>query len=40
MDEINVRCSAVVFREDSVLLVHCLRYDADDWVLPGHAASG
>jgi len=35
MDEINVRCSAIVFREDEVLLVHRLRDGADDWVLPG-----
>lgn len=35
MDEINVRCSAIVFREDAVLLVHRLRDGADDWVLPG-----
>jgi 8-oxo-dGTP diphosphatase len=35
MDEINVRCSAIVFREDAVLLVHRLRDSADDWVLPG-----
>ena len=33
--EINVRCSAIVFREDAVLLVHRLRDGADDWVLPG-----
>ena len=35
LDEINVRCSAIVFREDAVLLVHRLRDGADDWVLPG-----
>jgi len=35
MDEIDIRCSAIVFREDAVLLVHRLRDGADDWVLPG-----
>jgi 8-oxo-dGTP diphosphatase len=35
MDEINVRCSAIVFREDAVLLVHRLRDSVEDWVLPG-----
>jgi len=33
--EVDVRCSAVVFRDDSVLLVHRAHGDADDWVLPG-----
>jgi len=33
--DIDVRCSAVVFRGDSVLLVHRAHGDADDWVLPG-----
>jgi 8-oxo-dGTP diphosphatase len=32
---VNVRCSAVVFRGDTVLLVHRARDGADDWVLPG-----
>lgn len=35
MNEVNVRCSAIVFRDDAVLLVHRLRDGADDWVLPG-----
>ena len=35
MNGINERCSAIVFREDAVLLVHRLRDSADDWVLPG-----
>jgi 8-oxo-dGTP diphosphatase len=32
---VDVRCSVVVFRGDSVLLVHRARDGADDWVLPG-----
>jgi 8-oxo-dGTP diphosphatase len=35
MDSIDVRCSAIVFRDDAVLLVHRSRNGADDWVLPG-----
>lgn len=31
----EVRCSAVVFRGDGVLLVRRAREDGDDWVLPG-----
>jgi 8-oxo-dGTP diphosphatase len=33
--DIDMRCSVVVFRGESVLLVHRKRDDADDWVLPG-----
>ncbi len=33
MDSIDVRCSAIVFRDDAVLLVH--RCKTNDWVLPG-----
>ena len=33
--EVDVRCSAVVFRGDAVLLVHRAKDGADDWVLPG-----
>jgi len=35
MDSIDVRCSAIVFRDDNVLLVHRSRNGTDDWVLPG-----
>ena len=35
MDSIDVRCSAIVFRDDAVLLVHRSRNGTDDWVLPG-----
>jgi 8-oxo-dGTP diphosphatase len=31
----EVRCSAVVFRGQDILLVHRLRDGGDDWVLPG-----
>lgn len=31
----DVRCSAVVFRGQEVLLVHRIREGSDDWVLPG-----
>jgi 8-oxo-dGTP pyrophosphatase MutT (NUDIX family) len=31
----DVRCSAVVFRGQEVLLVHRVRGEGDDWVLPG-----
>jgi 8-oxo-dGTP diphosphatase len=31
----DVRCSAVVFRGQEVLLVRRVRDDGDDWVLPG-----
>ncbi len=31
----DVRCSAVVFRGQEVLLVHRVRGGSDDWVLPG-----
>jgi 8-oxo-dGTP diphosphatase len=34
-EEIEIRCSAVVFRADRVLLVHRTLGGADDWVLPG-----
>ena len=33
--DIDMRCSVVTFRDDSVLLVHRTRDGADDWVLPG-----
>ena len=33
--DIDIRCSVIAFRDDSVLLVHRLRGGADDWVLPG-----
>jgi len=33
--DIDMRCSLVAFRDDSVLLVHRKRDEADDWVLPG-----
>lgn len=33
--DIDMRCSVVAFRNDSVLLVHRNRDEADDWVLPG-----
>jgi len=33
--EVDLRCSVVVFRGESVLLVHRTRDGADDWVLPG-----
>ncbi len=33
--EVDVRCSIIAFRDDSVLLVHRARDGADDWVLPG-----
>lgn len=33
--DIDMRCSAIVFRDDSVLLVHRTGDGADDWVLPG-----
>jgi ADP-ribose pyrophosphatase YjhB (NUDIX family) len=32
---VDVRCSAVVFRDQDVLLVRRLRDGDDDWVLPG-----
>jgi 8-oxo-dGTP diphosphatase len=35
MDSIDVRCSAIVFRDDAVLLVHRSRNGTDNWVLPG-----
>lgn len=34
-DGIELRCSAVVVRQQAVLLVHRTRGAADDWVLPG-----
>lgn len=34
-DGIELRCSAVVIRRQSVLLVHRTRGTANDWVLPG-----
>jgi 8-oxo-dGTP diphosphatase len=33
--EIDVRCSAIVFRDHTVLLVHRSRDGVRDWVLPG-----
>ena len=33
--EIDVRCSAIVFRDNTVLLVHRGRDGVGDWVLPG-----
>jgi 8-oxo-dGTP pyrophosphatase MutT (NUDIX family) len=33
--DIDLRCSVIAFRDDSVLLVHRMRDGADDWVLPG-----
>jgi len=33
--QVDVRCSVIVFRDDTVLLVHRARDGADDWVLPG-----
>jgi 8-oxo-dGTP diphosphatase len=35
MDAIDLRCSAVVFRDGAVLLVHRARNGVGDWVLPG-----
>jgi 8-oxo-dGTP diphosphatase len=35
MDSVDLRCSAIVFRDDTVLLVHRRRNGTDDWVLPG-----
>jgi 8-oxo-dGTP diphosphatase len=34
-DGIDLRCSAVVVRQQAVLLVHRTRGAEDDWVLPG-----
>jgi 8-oxo-dGTP diphosphatase len=34
-DGIELRCSAVVVRQETVLLVHRARGAEDDWVLPG-----
>ncbi|MFF9314047.1 NUDIX hydrolase [Streptomyces sp. NPDC014748] len=34
-ENVLLRCSAVVFRGQSVLLVHRTAKDLDDWVLPG-----
>ena len=34
-DRIELRCSAVVVRQQTVLLVHRIRGAEDDWVLPG-----
>ena len=34
-EEIEIRCSAVVFRADTVLLVRRTLGGTDDWVLPG-----
>lgn len=33
--DIDMRCSVVAFKDESVLLVHRTRDGADDWVLPG-----
>ena len=35
MDSTDVRCSAIVFRDDTVLLVHRSRNGTGNWVLPG-----
>ena len=35
MNSIDVRCSAIVFRDDTVLLVHRSRNGTDTWALPG-----
>jgi 8-oxo-dGTP diphosphatase len=35
MNSVDLRCSAIVFRDDTVLLVHRIRNGTDDWVLPG-----
>lgn len=32
---IDLRCSAIVFRQRAVLLIHRTHSGADDWVLPG-----
>lgn len=34
-EHVRLRCSAVVFRDDSVLLLHRATRGRDDWVLPG-----
>jgi 8-oxo-dGTP diphosphatase len=34
-DGVELRCSAIVVRERTVLLVHRVGSGADDWVLPG-----
>jgi 8-oxo-dGTP diphosphatase len=34
-DGIELRCSAIVVRNRSVLLIHRAHSNADDWVLPG-----
>lgn len=34
-DGIDLRCSAIVFRKDAVLLVHRTHDGTDDWALPG-----
>lgn len=34
-ERVNLRCSAIVFRNDSVLLLRRSRNDLTDWVLPG-----
>jgi 8-oxo-dGTP diphosphatase len=34
-DRIALRCSAIVFRRQAVLLIHRTYGSADDWVLPG-----
>lgn len=34
-ERVNVRCSAIVFRKESVLLLRRQRGDVTDWVLPG-----
>jgi 8-oxo-dGTP diphosphatase len=36
-DGIELRCSAILFRQRTVLLVHRTSGGADDWVLPGGA---
>jgi 8-oxo-dGTP diphosphatase len=34
-DGIDLRCSTILFRDESVLLIHRTYGGADDWVLPG-----
>lgn len=34
-DGIDLRCSVIVVRQHTVLLIHRTRHGADDWVLPG-----
>jgi 8-oxo-dGTP diphosphatase len=34
-DGIDLRCSTILLRDESVLLIHRTYDGADDWVLPG-----